>query len=57
MIHDMDYTRRLLHHLSILVAYEDSATQIDEDQLMLALVFMQSHCAMLARELQRISVE
>jgi len=47
---DNDYAKRLVHHMAILIAYEDSSLAHDVDRLMLAVVFLRNHCDMVLNE-------
>lgn len=47
---DTSYVERLASHLAILVAYEDTSLVIDENRLMLALIFIKNHCDMILAE-------
>jgi len=49
---DPSYIERLARHCAILIAWEDTALAVDEDRLMLAVVFMQAHCVMVTNELR-----
>jgi hypothetical protein len=47
---DSSYMERLARHCAILIAYEDTSMVIDENRLMLALVFLRNHCDMVLAE-------
>jgi len=47
---DDEYLKRLIHHVSILIAWEAGAHGMTQDQLMIAVVFLQAHLAHLIHE-------
>jgi len=55
MTTDDEYLKRLIHHVSVLIAWEAGAQGTTHNQLMLAVAFLQAHLAQVVHERRRVT--